>query len=229
MIPGILILVVANFFCQRSFAQSATKDEIQPGKLFARVAIGTNLVERGLTQTESSPAVQATLGYKWEQFRVGLWGSNVKFTDSQDSVNLRLFAAYKFIFTSNADLTVNYNLNRYYNDGFRNGTITGLDLNMFTYHVHYDRVENWEGTTADATRYGFSKEFEIATDFTVGTGIGYNMLNVEDMTNYFDLELSAGYQLAGLKYELVGTYNSGARQFGSRGGPFLFLNFSATF
>lgn len=230
MLPGVIILAVLNFFCARAHAQSASgKDEFQPGKLFARVAIATNHVEQGLTQTEGSPSIQATLGYKWEQFRVGLWGTNVKFTDSEDSVNLRLFLAYRFIFTSNADLTVRYDFNRYYNDGYRNGPITGLNLNLFKYHVLYDRVENWEGTGSDVVRYGFEKEWELATDLTLLTGFGYNMLGDSDLSNYFDVVSSLGYQLAGLKYELVGTYNSASSQFGSRGGPFFFLRFSATF
>ncbi|MBX3016721.1 MAG: TorF family putative porin [Bdellovibrionaceae bacterium] len=227
---GVMILVALSLCCARVHAQSTTaKDEFQPGKLFARVAIATNHVEQGLTQTEGSPVVQTTLGYKWEQFQLGLWGSNVKFTGTDDSVNLRLFAAYRFIFTSNADLTARYDFNRYYNAGTRNGAITGLDLNLFKYHVMYDRIENWEGTGYDSIRYGFEKEWELATDFTMLTGFGYNMLSDPDFSNYFDVVASLGYRLAGLKYEFVGTYNSASGQFGSRAGPFFFLRFSATF
>lgn len=229
MIPGLMLLVVANFFCQRSHAQTANKDEFQPGKQFARVAISTNHVQQGLTQTESSPAVATTLGYKWEQFHAGLWGSNVKFAESEDSSNLRLFAAYKFIFTSNADLRVKYDLNRYYNAGNRNGAITGLRLNLFNYYVLYERTENWEGTGLDVVRYGFEKEFELATDLTLLTGLGYNMLDASDYSNYFDAEVSLGYLLAGLKYELVGSYSSAGGDFAGRAGPFAFLRFSATF
>lgn len=229
LIPAVIILVIFNFFCHRATAQSQNKDEFQPGKLFARVSIGTNHVELGVTQTESSPSVQALLGYKWEQFRIGLWGSNVKFGTSNESVNLRLFAAYRFIFTSRADLTVRYDMNKYYNSSTRDGSITGLDLNLFDYHVKYDKNDNWEGTDSESVRYGFEKEFSVSNGVLLGTGVGYNMVDADSFTNYFDARASLGYTLAEIKCELIGTLTSNSSQFGGHGGPFLFVNFSATF
>lgn len=232
MLSGAVLLVVLNFFCGRTYAQStnaANSDEFQPGKLFAKVAIGTNRIEQGLTQTDANPGIQATLGYKWEQFQAGLWGSNVRYVGENESANLRLFGAYKFIFTRNADLTVRYDFNRYYNGGSRNGAITGLNLNIYQYHILYDRNDNWEGL-GESIRYGFQKEFELGTSgFLLDIAAGYNILYVDDYTNYFDVHAALGYRLADIKYELCGSFNSGANQFGNRGGPFAYLNFSAAF
>lgn len=235
MIPAVIFLVILNFFCHRAGAadaaasSSGNKDGFQPGKLFANVLIATNSVEQGITQTESSPAVQTMLGYKWEQFRAGIWGSNVRFTGIDDSINLRLFGAYRFVFTSNADLTIRADLNRYFSAGSRDGMLVSVDLNLFNYHVLYDKIDNWEATLSEGTRYGFFKEFTLPLEILLGTGAGYNMVSAEGYSNFFDLRLSLGYNLAGLRYELIGTYNSGTSQFGSRAGPFLFVNFSASF
>lgn len=212
-------------------AQAAgNKDEFQPGKVFAKIGIGTNLVEHGLTQSDSGPALQSTLGYKWDQFRMGLWGSNVKFKDGDDdTINLRLFAVYKFVFTSNADLSARYDFNRYYNGGHRNGAITGLDLNLYTYHVLYDLIENWEGSEYGLTRYAFSKEWVSPSDVSFELTVGYNMVGVNDLSNFFDVRAGIGAKVAEIKYELIGTYNSNAGQFDGQGDPFIFLNFSASF
>lgn len=230
MITSAIIMVFLQFTCGRVHAQNVGEsDEITPGKIFADVSIGTNAVEWGLTQTDSSPSMLAQLGYKWTQFKMGLLAANVKFGNSPETMNLRLFLAYKFIFTRNAHLTARYDLNRYFNSSTRDGAITNLNLNTYDYHVTYDRAENWDGRQAANVRWGFYKSFELSNYAAWSLGTGYNLVEIEGLSNYFDVMSSISYTVSELKYELVGSYNSQSAQFDGRGGAFGFLRFSASF
>ncbi|MFN7729519.1 MAG: TorF family putative porin [Bdellovibrio sp.] len=221
------ILLIGLKFCVPARAQEVS-DSLQPGKIFGEAALTTNWIERGVTQTDKGYALQAGFGYRWTQFRAGLWGSNIKFPDSNDNLNLRLYIAYKFIFTTNADLTFRYDMNRYYQGGDLNGTILGFDLNIFEYHFLYDRDDNWEGA-GSSTRFGFVRDFQIPYNFMLNVNGGYNMVQADGFSNYFDVKTMVNYGYAGITYSLGNSINSNGGQFDGRGGLYFFLQLAAKF
>lgn len=192
-----------------------------PG-IYGESLISTNYVERGLTQSESSPVVQATAGYQWTQGRIGAWASNVSFRDSRDSFLLRPFAMYLIPLSENATLTARVDYAKYLSDGNRDGFWWNLDINMFTYHVKYDKVENWEATGSASGRFAFAKEFAVAGFWSVGLDIGYSTVESEDYENYFDARANLIYTWENFRAEIVGTYASNKANFGGRSGPFAF-------
>lgn len=215
-----------------AFAQTnsaAKDDEIPPGTLFGQTNVISNYVEKGLTQTDSGPAIQANVGYKWTLAKAGLWASNVKYSGVSDTVIMRLYGTYDFVFTSNTVLVARLDYAKYSKEGSRDGTIMGLDLNMFGYHVIYEKVTNWEATGSDTARVGARKEFPFLELYNFDVGGGYNMVDAEQYSDYFDLRAGFSYRYGALKLELSGTFASNFQEFQSRAGPFAIFGIEATF
>jgi uncharacterized protein (TIGR02001 family) len=61
----------------------------------ANVAMTSNYVWRGMTQSDDSPAVQGGFDLDYKGVYVGVWGSNVKFTGSDASMELDAYGGYK--------------------------------------------------------------------------------------------------------------------------------------
>ncbi|EDZ63342.1 protein belonging to CHP02001 [Sulfurimonas gotlandica GD1] len=61
----------------------------------ANVAMASNYVWRGMTQSADSPAIQGGIDLDYKGLYVGAWGSNVKFTGSDASMELDAYAGYK--------------------------------------------------------------------------------------------------------------------------------------
>ena len=61
----------------------------------ANMALTSNYVWRGLTQTADSTAIQGGIDLGYKGFYVGTWGSNVKFSGYEASMELDLYGGYK--------------------------------------------------------------------------------------------------------------------------------------
>jgi uncharacterized protein (TIGR02001 family) len=211
------------------FAQSALC-EVASNKLYGEAAIVSNYVDKGITQSDKGPALQAGFGYRMgPQARLGIWGSSVKFPDGDENLNLRLYFDVKVDFTTNTNLVLRYDFNRYFQGDTHNGNLLTLDLDTFTYHVMAEMNSNWEATQTSATWFGFRKEYSLSRGFVLNPGLGYTQLSATGYTNYFDARLGVGYKLADILYELAMTYNSNSSQFSGRGNMFFLLAINAKF
>ncbi len=64
-------------------------------ELSANVALTSNYVWRGMTQTDNSPAIQGGFDLGYKGLYVGVWGSNVEFGSTYDeSMELDVYAGY---------------------------------------------------------------------------------------------------------------------------------------
>ena len=64
-------------------------------EISANVALTSNYVWRGLTQTDNSPAIQGGFDLGYKGLYVGVWGSNVEFGSTYDeSMELDIYAGY---------------------------------------------------------------------------------------------------------------------------------------
>lgn len=224
---GYFVLAFVVGLSGRAHAQETkTSDSLPPGKATVEAEISTDRIEYGMTQTDSTPSIQATLGYKWPQFKAGLWGSNFKAPGSNDNVNLRLFGAYRFIFTSNADMTARLDVSRYSQAGDANGNIISIDLNLFNWHVDFAQVENWEGSGDMMTHFGFHKDFALGSSWITGVEFGINQPSADGVSEYFDLMGSIGVKVEEMRFDLAGSVTSNSTQIDKRGKPAVFLKFS---
>lgn len=71
-------LAIAGALALPSVAANAQE---LPGELSANVALTTNYVFRGITQTDDGPAIQGGFDYSQGIFYIGTWGSSVDFGD----------------------------------------------------------------------------------------------------------------------------------------------------
>lgn len=61
----------------------------------ANVAMTSNYVWRGMTQSADSPAIQGGFDLDYKGLYVGAWGSNVKYTGSEASMEFDAYGGYK--------------------------------------------------------------------------------------------------------------------------------------
>ena len=60
----------------------------------ANMALTSNYVWRGMTQTDDSPAVQGGIDLDWNGIYAGVWGSNVEFGDGKASLEADLYIGF---------------------------------------------------------------------------------------------------------------------------------------
>ena len=217
---GILVLAALTLHVSTAWSQQKSDSRSDKGnKLYGEASIVSNYVDKGVTQSDKAPALQAGFGYQMgPQARLGLWGSSVKFPSGGENLNLRFYADVKMDFTSNTNLILKYTFNRFFQADQHNGTILGLDFASFGYHVLFEMDDNFEGQkSGGATWYAFKKDFQLPASFILTPQLGYTQTTVSGYNSYFDTRVSLGYKFADVFYELVNTYNSNSSQFSGRG------------
>ncbi|MNT03854.1 putative bacterial protein [compost metagenome] len=198
-------------------------------KLSGDVSLLSHYVEYGLSQTDKDPSLQGSFWFNFgPQFRMGLWGSNVKFPGGDDHFNLRLNADLKVDFSKESHAIIAYSQSQYYSNGDRNGNILGLHLKFGTYRVTYDGLSNWEGTDERSVRFGLGKDFDIFTTWKWLNEIGYNTPNVSNINPYFDLRTGIGTKAGVIFIQAAVSATSEPGQFNGAGDIFLILSASTS-
>jgi hypothetical protein len=233
---GILVLVVLNFTCRRAHAQESTTNAQAPAvntnipKLFGEFKLTSNFVEHGVSFSNSSWAMQPSLGYQWLNARVGLWGSNVQFPGSTESLNLRLFAWYKIIFSGGNDLKIRLDMNKYFASSSRNAEVVTFDLNMTSDHFVVESNPNWFGTMYRGLWLGYERDWKVFWGLDYKLSTGYTMIESGPYSSYFDTKTGFGYKYSDIYYELLMNFNSGGGQFRNGIGDLaFFFQFGAQF
>lgn len=223
----ILTALLVSLFSQVCWAQ---KESSGSKKLFGEAAIVNNYVDKGLTLSDKTWALQAGFGYQMgSQARIGLWGSSIKLPSNSENLNLRLYFDVKMDFTTNTALVLKYDFNRYFQSDVHNGNILTANFQTFGYNVLIEQDSNWEGTSNPSTWFGFSKEYNIPYGMILTPQLGYSQLTASGYSNYFDSRLSVGYKFADVLYSATFTYNSAASQFAGRGDMAFLFGLNAKF
>lgn len=195
-----------------AFAQtptSANSGTAPTFKVDGLATLATNFLEYGLTQTDNDPNLQGQFWFNWgPQFRLGLWGSNVAFPNSESHFWLKLNADLKITFTNNADLTLSFSDGHFFKPESRNGNIIGLHLNLFGYGVNYDQIANFMGTENAATAFSFNGVWPVWTTWTWDNTIGYLQSGDTTIPNYFWLDTFLGVKPGVISYQGGLSYNS---------------------
>lgn len=187
----------------------------------------SHYVEHGLSQTDKAPALQGSFWFNFgPQFRLGLWGSNVKFPASDANIVLKPTADIKVIFSPNTDLILKYSENKYYNSNERDGNTVGLHMLTFGYRITYEIWSNWEGTHTSANYFSLGKVMSLwGGSWKWDNEGGYTMLKADGFSNYFDVRTMLGYQVTSQIFVQGGlTATSSKDQFNGAGDYFLILS-----
>lgn len=191
------------------------EEEAGPWSVSGTVALTNNYVFRGISQTLSDPALQASVTLAHESgFYAGFWGSNVDFGDGESDLETDFYVGY----------------------GGSLGENTSFDLNI-TYYAYpgtpgdwdYDYVEFIAGITHDfgvakvGVKGAYSPEFfghvgdafwlggnltvPLGDYFSVSGNIGEQWFDEEGLDDYFhyDIGVTASYENVSLDLRYVDT------------------------
>lgn len=233
MIPAIICLVVLQVMCgRRSLAQSnPPKDKAgaEEAKLYGNLAIMTNYIEKGLSQTDMGPAVQAGFGYQWTQGRVGLWGSSVRYPNENATMTVQPYVGHTFLFSEKSNLTLRYAYSKYFNSGRRDSTIFSVDWLFMDYNILFERDENFEGVRNARLWFGAHKKYQLPYDLLMGVTAGYSKTRIAGAQDFLDIRGELIYLYKDMSYALGSTFNSNAKYFGPRAGVTFYLAVKVNF
>ena len=85
------LIALAALLLAGTFSNTVFADDGLPGEISANVALTTNYVFRGITQTDDGPAIQGGFDYGQNIFYAGVWGSSIDFGDDT-TMELDLYA-----------------------------------------------------------------------------------------------------------------------------------------
>ena len=193
---GFIIILLG--LCQANAAENTSPTF----KMTGDVSLLSHYVEYGLSQSDKSPALQGSFWFNFgPQFRLGLWGSNTNFQNSDDHFNLRANAEVKVDFSQTTNAVISYSESQYFKAGDHNGNIFGLHLNFRDVHVLFDHMSNWEGTKHASSRYAFGIDFHPWNTWLWENEVGYNTPDVTTMNPYFDFKTGLGTKWGAIFFE----------------------------
>lgn len=219
---NVLTLVLfAIFLSSHSVLAQASRDQKSNYQTEGKASILSHFVHQGLSQTNKDPSLQTSLYMAiGPQFRIGLWGSNVSYEGLNNHILIKVPVELKLEFNKDVNLTIGYSMNQYYKSRIRDGNTTTLQLNVFDYLIIHELESNWEGTETKSKYFAFNKSFKISNDFTWENQLGYTILSVENLQNYFDVMTGIGGKSNNLTYKFTVTATSTPSQFTGRGDVF---------
>lgn len=189
-------------------------------KLSGAAELMTNYVNRGLTETDKDPALQAAFWFNFgPQFRMGLWGSNVGYEGSETRFLLRANADVKINFSPTTNMIILVNNNNYFKPEGRNGWIYGAHINMSNLKFILESESNWAGTTSQMTYFALGYEADLDEKWKWPSQVGYSQIKADNYSNYIDFRTGIHYKSSvNIRYKLdmTGLLNNAA-QFNGRG------------
>ena len=168
------------------------------GPISANVALTSDYVWRGTSQTDSGPAIQGGFDYAHESgFYLGVWGSNVDFNDDAD-IELDIYGGYSNELANGFSYdigAIHYDYPGQDSSDF-DEIYLGIGYGFMSGKVSHD-LEN------DNTYWEAGADFELPEGFGLGLHIGYNDPDSGDEVT--DWKIGVSKSLVGLDFELAYT------------------------
>lgn len=183
-----------------------------PLSVSANVALTSDYVWRGTSQTNEDPAIQGGFDVSHSSgFYLGTWGSNVNYGDDS-SMELDLYAGFANELASGLGYDVSYA--RFLYPGEENSAYgefaLALSYNIasLTYRYAPDFPDYTGDGDDDSTHYlEFGLEYELAQGFTLGGTLGW--MQFPDASggddDYLNWSLSVGTSVGGVDLSLAYT------------------------
>lgn len=195
----------------------------------ANVALTTNYVWRGVSQTAEHAAIQGGFDYAHASgFYIGTWGSNVNFgndgtaTLSGDgaSMELDLYGGYKF---KAGPLDMDVGAIRYFYPGARSSlkydfTEIYVGGGYGPFSLKYSHASDYQGTTTKSGSYlDAALNFELPLGFGLGLHVGKSGgdgVQAAFGKKYTDYKVSLSKEIGGIGFAIAytDTNMSGAQQ-----------------
>jgi uncharacterized protein (TIGR02001 family) len=184
---------------QESAPAAAAEEEEDSGPLTWSLAVTSDYVFRGITQTDYDPALQAGATYTWGNgLYVGAWTSNVDFQDS-DGPDLEFDTYVGWGHDLSDDWNVDLSLVHYAYFGERNnyGSVDYTEVigkatwnEMLTLTVAY--APDYSNLDFASTYVNLGGTWDIGNDFSINAGVGHTEF-AEDNGSYNDWNLGVSH------------------------------------
>ncbi|MBT8141402.1 MAG: hypothetical protein HKN88_00385 [Gammaproteobacteria bacterium] len=176
---------------------SATTLVADDDPISANVAISTDYVWRGVSQTLENPAISGGFDFApTDNWYVGVWGSNVDFGDVEN-MEFDIYAGWTTELDNGLGIDIGFIQYLYFDsagDVDFNEFYAGLSHSGFSGTISYDGDSKW-------TYYDLGYEYELANGVGLAAHIGnYDLDSAGDYTDY---SLGVSASLAGLDYALT--------------------------
>ena len=171
----------------------------------ANVALSTDYVWRGVSQTDNGPAISGGFDYAHSSgLYAGVWASNVDFGDGDDSnIEMDIYAGYggEFMGVSFDVGVLHYDYASENNNNF-DEVYVGLGYGFLSAKVSYS--SDGFAESDDATYYEIGADFELP--WGVGLALHAGRYDVDaGSEDYSDWRVSLSKELVGLNFELAYT------------------------
>ncbi len=192
-----------------AMATLASANVVSAGEIEGNVAIATDYVFRGFSQTDEEIAISGGFDYSFENgFYLGTWGSNVNFGDDA-SAEIDLYGGYGFEAGGGAEVDLTYVYYVY------PGETDALNYSEFQASVSFNDLTlgliyspDYFGT--DATAYVLNADYSLglAENWGLDLHVGYTDT---DEDNFFDdsdsyVDYSAALTTSGAGVDFALTY-----------------------
>ncbi|MFT4248345.1 MAG: TorF family putative porin [Pseudomonas sp.] len=215
------LLLALSSVSTAAFAQDEGSDDYKP--FSATLAVTSDYVWRGISQTNEDPAFQAGATYTSKVgLYVGAWTSNVDFGEGDPDWERDFYVGYNTDFGDKVNFDVM--VNRYTYSGASdlnwNELITKTTfLKTYSLTLAYSN-DSW-ATDQDGYYAGLAGNWSLPHDFTIGASYGRSLFsNKAGIEDYSDYSVSVGKSFGPLALSLayIDTDKAGERVGGSNGG-----------
>lgn len=200
---------IGLFVSGAALAQSSTETALPfPGKITGSVALTSDYIYRGISQTDEHPALQGSVMYEHPAGPfVSLWGSNVDFNDGDEaSVEIDITAGYAgkvgnfsyklggiYYWYPGAEERLGYDFIEAY-------TELGYDFGFAALQGSVNYSPDFFANTGDAFYFKLGGSVPLPLNFKIGGHIGYQTIQKNTkagIPDYWDWGLGVTYSIAG--------------------------------
>ena len=163
----------------------------------ASVALTTDYVWRGVSQTEGDPAIQGSFDYAHDSgFYAGIWASNASFVDDDETnIELNYYGGYSREYDSGFYWDISAYIYEYPGSSIDTSEefflVLGYDIFNLTMARDFDNENNY---------YQLGAEMEVAKSFTIAGHVG--RYDFDDGVEYDNYKLALSKEIKGFNFEL---------------------------
>lgn len=178
----------------------------------ANVALSTDYVFRGISQTNEDPAISGGLDFATDGgFYIGGWASNVNFGEGSDtSTEIDLYLGYAFDVSETVSLDFSYIYFLYPGETDTlnySEFVFGLSVNDFSFAVVYS--PDYFGSDSDAFVFEADYSLGLAENWSLDFHAGYTITDEDDIVgldvgdDYLEYSLGIATTRAGVDLSLT--------------------------
>ncbi|OUR98726.1 hypothetical protein A9Q84_04750 [Halobacteriovorax marinus] len=194
---NLLTIIFALFLSTSALAEVSTS-----------VAVTSDYVWRGQTQTDHGVAVQGTLDYSWKFLTVGTWLSNV--TSGSGNTEIDLYVSAKHEFSKNFSASFGITNYTYKNLPTNNTMEYALTLESKIANLFIGYTDDYFAADSSSVYYQLTRSFSISKKDNLGLSLALGMTTFDSevkvgSTDYLDYKVGITKSVNNFEYEFFYT------------------------